>query len=253
MNDSWAVVTGASSGLGVEFADRLAAEGANLLLVARREDLLDSVAARLRSRYGVRAESHPADLTDPAARADLRKRLAELDVSHLVNNAGFGTMGAFVDADPRRMSDELELNMVALTELTRAVAPGMVHRGAGAIINVASTAAFQPIPTMAVYAATKAYVMRLGIALWEELRPTGVRVVVICPGPTATDFFATAGDDGVMRRRRTPAQVVDTTMRALAAHRPLAVDGLPNAAMALATRLTPVGIQARLARLVAST
>lgn len=244
---------GASSGLGVEFAERLAADGANVLLVARRADLLEAVAERVRSHFGVLAETHPADLTDPAQRAALVTRMAELDVSHLVNNAGFGTMGAFAEIEPERMSQEMELNMVALTELTRAVVPGMVARGSGAIIQVASTAAFQPIPTMAVYAATKAYVKRLGVALWEELRETGVRVVVICPGPTETEFFATAGDDAVMRRRRTPAQVVETTMRALAAHRPLVVDGLPNAAMALATRLAPVALQARLARVVAST
>lgn len=253
MSNSWAVVTGASSGLGVGFARRLAAEGLNVLLVARRRELLETVAAELRSASGVEAEVWVADLTERVDRSRLAARMAELDVSHLVNNAGFGTMGEFKDVAPDRVSDEMELNMVALTELTRAVLPHMVQRGAGAIINVASTAAFQPIPTMAVYSASKAYVMRFTIALWEELYATGVRAIVICPGPTDTDFFATAGDDKVMRRRRTVGQVVDTTFAGLKAHRPIMVDGPQNAAMALATRLVPMHMQARVARLVATT
>lgn len=246
------MVTGASSGLGVGFAERLASEGTNVLLVARRRDLLEKVAESIRGR-GVEAEVWPADLTDRGERARLAARMAELDVSHLVNNAGFGTMGEFKDTAPDRVSDEMELNMVALTELTRSVLPHMVARGAGAVINVASTAAFQPIPTMAVYAASKAYVMRFTIALWEELYSTGVRAIVICPGPTDTEFFANAGDDGVMRRRRTIAQVVETTFAGLRAHRPMVVDGPTNAAMALATRLVPMHLQARFARLVATT
>ena len=252
MSRSWAVVTGASSGLGVGYAERLAAEGNNVLLVARRRDLLESVASSIRATSGVAAGIWPAGLTDRDERAKLAARMAGVGVCHLVNNAGFGTMGHFKDASPDRVSDEMELNMVALTELTRSVLPHMVARGAGAIINVASTAAFQPIPTMAVYAASKAYVMRFTIALWEELYSTGVRAIVICPGPTDTEFFANAGDDGVMRRRRTISQVVETTFAGLRAHRPLLVDGPQNAAMALATRLVPVHLQARFARMVAT-
>lgn len=246
------MITGASSGLGVEYADRLAGEGTNVLLVARRTGHLEEVAEDIRARHGVEAEAHPADLTLAGERAELIRRMSELDVSHLVNNAGFGTMGNFHETDPGRIDQEVQLNVMALTDLTRAVVPGMVARGAGAVIQVASTAAFQPLPTMAVYAATKAYVLRFGTALWEELHSTGVRVVVICPGPTDTEFFHKAGDDSVMRTRRTPGQVVDTTMRALRAHRPVAVDGLPNAAMAFATRLAPLGVQARVARRVAT-
>lgn len=250
MSNSWAVVTGASSGLGVGFAERLAADGYNVLLVARRQDLLRSVADRIRSTTGVEVEVWPADLTDREERARLAARMAQLDVSHLVNNAGFWAMGEFHEVSPDLVRDEMELNMVALTELTRAVLPAMVERGAGAVINVASTAAFQPTPTMAVYAASKAYVMRLTVALWEELYATGVRAIAICPGPTDTEFFATAGDDTVMRRRRTVAQVVDTTFAGLRAHRPVVVDGPTNAALALATRLVPMHLQARIARLV---
>lgn len=234
------------------FAEHLAAEGTNVLLSARSADRLEAVAADLRARFGVQAEAVPADLADQEQRAALVDAMQGRDVSHLINNAGFGTMGDFADADPARISSELNLNVVALTELSRAAVPGMIARGSGAIVNVASTAAFQAIPTMAVYAASKAYVLRLSIALWEELRPTGVRVTAICPGPTETEFFANAGNDAVMSRRRTPRQVVDTTFTALKRHRPYAVDGASNAAMAFATRLAPTGLQARLARLIAT-
>lgn len=252
MNDSWAVVTGASAGLGVAFARRLAAEGANVVLVARSADKLARVASELESEFGVSALALPTDLSDPAARAALAEDLSGRTVSHLVNNAGFGTMGDFADADPARMTQELELNAVALTALSRAVLPGMIRRGRGAIVNVASTAAFQPIPTMAVYAATKAYVLRFTIALWEELHPTGVRAIAICPGPTETAFFANAGNDAVMGSRRTPEQVVDTTFDGLSRHRPYVVDGSRNAAMAFATRFAPTRLQAALARRVAT-
>lgn len=252
MSKSWAVVTGASSGLGVAYARRLAQGGANILLAARSADKMEQVAADIRTSYGVETEVFPVDLTDRDARAALIEAVASRDVSHLVNNAGFGTLGNFAEIEPARISEEIELNVVALTELSRAVAPAMVARGSGAIINVASTASFQPIPKMAVYAATKAYVLRFTVALWEELRPTGVRAIAICPGPTETDFFANAGDDSVMSRRRTPVQVVETTMRALAKHRPFVVDGSVNRGLAFANRLAPVELQARIARRIAT-
>lgn len=252
MSSAWAVVTGGSSGLGVAFAERCASEGANVLLSARSADKLDEVAESLRHRHGVRAETVAADLGDGTQRGRLIEAMGGRDIAYLFNNAGFGTMGPFAEAEAGRVMDELNLNVLALTELSRAVVDGMVERGRGAIVNVASTAAFQAIPTMAVYAASKAYVLRFSIALWEELRTTGVRVTAICPGPTDTAFFTHAGNDSVMERRRTPQQVVETTFDALARHRPYAVDGARNAAMAFATRFAPTGLQARLARLVAT-
>lgn len=252
MSRSWAVVTGASSGLGVAYAERVASMGTNVVLSARRADLLESVAADLRERFNVDTRTVTADLGDQDQRHTLIAELQELDVAYLINNAGFGTMGEFAEADPDRMADELNLNVVALTDLTRAAVPGMIARRRGAVINVASSAAFQPVPNMAVYAASKAYVLRFTTALWDELRPTGVRALAICPGPTDTSFFTNAGNDEVMSNRRTPSQVVDTTFKALRQHRPYIVDGGGNVAMAFATRFAPAGLQTKLAKLVAT-
>lgn len=252
MNNAWAVVTGASSGLGVAFADRIASEGVGVVLVARREDKLREVAADLRRRRGVDTDVVAADLSTQEGVQKVIDAMEGRELAYLVNNAGFGTLGDFEQADESRIASELNLNVVALTQLSRAAAPGMVERGRGAIINVASTAAFQPIPRMAVYAASKAYVLRLTIALWSELHPTGVRALAICPGPTETEFFANAGNDAVMADRRTPAQVVDTTFTALKQHRPYVVDGVRNTVMAFATRLAPTRLQAKLAEFVAT-
>lgn len=246
------MVTGASSGLGLAYARSLATEGINVVLAARSRDTLTGIAEQLSREHGVETEALPVDLTDRAARAGFVTALADRDISHLVNNAGFGSIGDFVGIEPQRVGGELELNVVALTELSRAIAPGMISRGRGAIINVASTGAFQAIPSMAVYAATKAYVLRFSLALWEELHDTGVRVLAVCPGPTDTAFFNNAGDDSVMRRRRTPEQVVQTTFDALARHRPFVVDGLGNKALTFANRLVPATMAARIARFIAS-
>ncbi|MFT3887847.1 MAG: SDR family oxidoreductase [Arachnia sp.] len=249
---SWAVITGASAGLGVAFAERLASEGADVWLAARSQDKLEEVAAGIRARHGVQTRVSPVDLSDAAARRGFVDEVGAARVTHLVNNAGFGSMGDFATLAADRLGQEMQLNMVALTELTRAVLPGMLERDRGAVINVASTAAFQPIPTMAVYAASKAYVLRLSIALWGELKGTGVRALAICPGPTETAFFANAGNDQVMGNRRTPEQVVDTTFEALRRNRPFAVDGASNATMAFANRLAPTWLAVSLARRIAT-
>lgn len=248
---TWAVVTGASSGLGVHFAEHLANQRSHLILVARSLDKLTEHAERLRRRFGIRVEVRQVDLSDPAQRAALVNELAKLDVHTLVNNAGFGSIGNFDSLDRSRLLSEIELNATALTDLTHAVLGRMLAHGKGAVINVASTAAFQPIPTMAVYAATKAYVLRLGLALWEELHVTGVRVLTVCPGPTTTEFFAVAGNDQVMRRRRLPDQVIRTAFRGLRAHQPYVVDGWRNKALAFATRFAPTWLTVKLARRIA--
>lgn len=252
MSTTWAVVTGASSGLGIAYAERLAADGANVILVARSEDKLQKVAENLRQRHGVETMVLPADLTDRQARASLIDTLGGLQISTLVNNAGFATFGDVAEIDPDRMSREVELNVVALTDLTRALIPQMIDRGRGAVINIASTAAFQPIPGMAVYAATKGYVLQFTVALWAELKKTGVRALCVCPGPTETEFFTAAGDDSVMGNRRTPEQVVDSTFDALKRHRPFVVDGAQNKLLAVSTRLAPKGLAATLAKFVAT-
>lgn len=247
----WAVVTGASSGLGEGYAVRLAEQGANLILVARSADRLQDLAERLRSRHRVEVRVMACDLTDRTARAGLIDKLRGLEVHTLVNNAGFGSLGPFADLPEERISAELELNVVALTELTRTVLPGMRGRDRGAIINIASTAAFQPIPGFATYAAGKAYVLRLSVALWAELRDTGIRVLAVCPGPTDTSFFDRAGDDRVMSRRRSVEQVVATSFEALGRRRPYVVDGVRNSLLAEATRFAPVGLATRMAAWVA--
>lgn len=250
MNNTWAVVTGGSSGLGVAFAERLAAEGADIWLAARSEDQLRSVATRLETHYGVATRVSVVDLSDADARAGFLAEIREARVSHLVNNAGFAQLGEFASSDPQRTTQMLDLNVVALTDLIHAALPGMLQRGRGAIINVASTAAFQPTPSMSAYAASKAYVLSLSAALWEELKGTGVRVIASCPGPTETGFWSAAGNDEVMTRRRTPEQVVDVTLRALRRNRPFVVDGALNRAMAFSTRLAPVRAQTAIAQFI---
>lgn len=247
MQIEWAVVTGSSSGLGVAYADRLAQQGANLILAARRAELLEEVAADLRHRHGVRVETRPVDLALEADRTAFADELAETPVHTMVNNAGFGTVGKLAELRRDRIAEEVALNAGAVTELTHAVLPGMVARRRGAIINVASTAAFQAMSTMAVYSATKAYVLQFSVGLWAELHGSGVRVLAVCPGPTATRFFAYAGDDAMLKQRRQPEQVVDTTFHALEAHKPFVVDGTRNKAVAFATRFVPRGLAARIA------
>ena len=248
----WAVVTGASGGLGAGFARELARQGANLILVARSADKLETLAAELRTAHQIQVETWPCDLTNRGARAVLAADLASREIHTLVNNAGFGSIGDFTDLPPERIAAEVELNVVALTELARVALPGMKQRGRGAVINIASTGAFQPIPGFSTYAATKAYVLRLSIGLWTELHDSGVRVLAVCPGPTETGFFTAAGNDQVMRQRRSVEQVVNSAFRALRRHRPYVVDGVGNTILAEATRLMPTRWTSKVAGWVAS-
>lgn len=247
----WAVVTGASSGLGRGFATKLAADGMPLVLVARSSGLLHDLADELRERYGVEVEVMVADLADTEARAAIVADLETRDVELLINNAGFATSGDFADETPSRIAEEITLNCLALTVLARAAVTGMVARGHGAIVNVASTAAFQPIPTMGVYAATKAYVLRLSLAMWHELRPAGVHVMALCPGATETDFWQVAGNPHGFKRRRTVEQVVTTCFDSLAKGAPVAIDGLTNAILARSAGVVPDRITLILAKVIA--
>ena len=207
-----ALITGASSGIGEVFARELAARGADVVLVARNEGKLAELAGELASKHSVKAEVLAADLGQPGAGRALAEQVAArgLTVDVLINNAGFGFLSPLVKTDADMMSTMVALNVAALTDLTHAFLPGMVERDRGAVVNVASTAAFQPVPYMAVYGATKAYVLSFTEALWGETKGTGVRVTCLCPGATATAFFETAGeqaqvgngDDSRGRRRR---------------------------------------------------
>jgi uncharacterized protein len=182
------VITGASSGIGAELARGLARRGFPLLLVARRRERLDELAAEVGEEYSVSVEVLPLDLSDSKARAKLATRLQTEPIAGLCNSAGFGTSGVFYELPVERESEEVTLNALVLMELTHAALPGMVERGAGAVMNIASIAAFQPLPFMAVYSATKAFVQTFSEAVHEELHGTGVSVTVLCPGPVPTEW-----------------------------------------------------------------
>ena len=187
-NRSIVVVTGASSGIGTELARGLSRRGYPLLLVARRRDRLDELAGELRNQYSVAIEVLPLDLGDADSRGQLAERLGDDIIAGLCNSAGFGTSGVFHTLPLDRESEEVTLNALALMELNHAALPGMVSRGAGAILNIASLAGFQPIPGMAVYSASKAFVQTFSEAVHEELHGTGVSVTSLCPGPVPTEW-----------------------------------------------------------------
>jgi uncharacterized protein len=192
------LVTGASSGIGRELARLAAADGGTLVLVARRRERLEALAAELTAAHpGLTARPWPADLAAPEGVRGLLAGLAAegLAVDHLVNNAGLGGSGRFHRLDPERERQVMAVNVVALHALLHGLLPGMVERGYGRVLNVASTAAFQPLPYLATYAAGKAFVLSLSAALWQEYRGSGVTVTCLCPGKTATEFFPDSGLD----------------------------------------------------------
>lgn len=245
---SWALVTGASSGIGEVFARELAQRGASLVLVARSQDKLEELAQELRGSFQVSVEVLAYDLSEPGAGAGLAARLSErgVQIDVLVNSAGFGLFGPLHEVDPARVAQEVQLNVAALTELTCALLPEMRARDRGAIVNVASTAAFQPLPYMSVYGATKAYVLSFTEALWAETRGTGVRVTALCPGATDTAFFATASDNASVGPRMSPEPVVTAAFSALERRRCSVVPGLANRLLAESPRLAPRQTVARL-------
>lgn len=236
-----ALVTGASSGIGADLARELAKDGHDLVLSARSVPAMDALAAELET-YGASSVVIAADLARPGAAAELAGTLEargrQIDV--LVNNAGLGGVGRFDQMDPQRVSDMLMINIVALTELTRLLVPGMVARRRGRVLLVASTASFQPGPRMAVYFATKAYVLSLGEALAHELRRTGVTVTTLCPGATATNFFKAAGANEIrMQPAMSASEVARIGYRALTAGRRVVITGILNRILALGGRYAP--------------
>jgi len=240
-----ALVTGASGGIGAELARELARHGHDLVLAARSVAPMEALAAELRA-LGGDATVIAVDLAKPGAAATLADDLARsgLAVDVLVNNAGLGAAGRFDRGDPVRIGDILQVNIVALTELTRLLLPGMIERGHGRVMLVASIAGFQPGPRMAAYFASKAYVLSLGEALAHELRGTGVSVTTLCPGATATQFFTVAGADksAMARRARRMMRAEDVARlgyRGLAAGRRVVITGMMNRVLALAGRYAP--------------
>jgi short-subunit dehydrogenase len=194
-SNRWALVTGASSGFGVHFAHLLAERKANLVLVARRTEPMETLAAELRERHGVRVLVHGADLSRTGAAADLKSRLdgEGIAVEVLVNNAGYGLYGAFLDQPLEKINDMLRLNMITVTELTYVFGRDMAQRHSGNILLIASLLAYQAVPGFAAYAASKAYVLLLGEALHQELAPHGVGVTALCPNASETSFVKVAG------------------------------------------------------------
>lgn len=247
-----ALVTGASNGIGLEMARQLAARGHDLLLVARSQQRLAELAAQLQQQHGVHADAIALDLAgrDAADRLvdEVERRGRPVDV--LVNNAGFGLFGRHVDTQLADEQQMIDVNITTLTRLAKRLLPGMVARGRGRILNVASTAAFQPGPYMAVYYATKAYVLSYSEALAEELAGTGVSVTALCPGPTASGFQDKAAmqSSALVNGKRLPtaAEVAAYGVRALLAGRRVAVPGLMNRLMVQSVRFTPRRVVTRL-------
>jgi short-subunit dehydrogenase len=245
------LVTGASSGLGEEFARQLAARGGDLVLVARSADRLEALADDLRARHRVTVTSLPADLSLPAEVSRVAAQAATTEIDVLVNNAGFGTYGTFADLDAGREHDEIMVNAVAAVDLAHAVLPGMLGRRRGGIITVASAAAFQPSPHQAVYAATKAFALAFSEALWVETRGTGVRILALCPGPVATGYFTALGSQDattsvIYRRMADPADVVKTALRGFDRDAMTVIPGLRTRVLAQGYRFFPRTLMARM-------
>jgi short-subunit dehydrogenase len=239
-----ALVTGASYGIGRELAILCAREGCDLVLVSRNKDRLDELEEELRGRYTISICVIPMDLTEPDAAQKLYDETtrAGIEVDILINNAGFGYAGDFAEADTRMQVDMIQLNVTALTHLSRLALPSMLSRGRGRIMNVASTASFQPGPFMAVYYATKAFVLSFSEALSEEVRGRGVTVTALCPGPTATEFQSRAQTEGARLRRlgvMDARTVAELGYRGMMAGKTIVVTGLMNRVLVQSVRFTP--------------
>jgi uncharacterized protein len=246
------LITGASSGLGEGFARGLAGQKANLVLVARRDERLKALAGELVRTTGAQVETVAIDLAEPGAAERLHAELngRGIAVERLINNAGFGARGAFVEIDRAEQRRMIELNCTALMELCHVFLPFMIEVKGGGILNVASTAAFQPGPWMAVYYATKAFVLSFSEALHEEVRAHGVRVAALCPGPTRTEFADVAGmhDSELFKRFASDAEsVVRDGLIALEMNTAVKVSGALNTIMAESIRFTPRLLARRLA------
>jgi hypothetical protein len=253
MKNEWALVTGASSGIGRELAMLFSANGYNLVLIARNRERLAKVADELVNRHGVQAKMLVKDLAAPAAPSEILAeiRAQEITIQVLVNNAGSGLKGAFAQTALQAHLDIIHVNVNALVQLTRLFLPPMVAAGTGRILNIASTAAFQPGPLMAVYYATKAFVSSFSCALADELADSGVTVTALFPGPTRTDFHRRAGTNRserlVARWMMDADEVARIGYRALMQGQRMVIPGLANKAGFILARLLPTAVMARLA------
>ena len=234
------LITGASSGIGAEFARQLARRGSGLVLVARREDRLKTLADELENQHGITATALACDLTQPGAAAYLAGQLSErgLRLTGLVNNAGFGTHGRFETEEPERIRSEITLDVHALVDLTRTFITDLQDAGRGVLINVASMAAYTPVPNMAVYGASKAFVLSFTEALWYENQRNGLHVLALSPSATETEFFDVAGQEAASgaQRLQAPQEVVATALETLDRRNPppsIAVGRMNRAMLAM--------------------
>jgi short-subunit dehydrogenase len=244
------LITGASSGIGAAFARRLAALGRNVFLVARSEDKLITLCNELGRISSIRAQYLATDLSESDSVLHLveETKKRELNIDMLINNAGFGSMGDFTKLDITRELNMIDLNIKALVELTYRFLVPMRKLKQGTIINVASTAGFQPVPFMATYAASKAFVLSFSEALWEENRRHGIHVMALCPGVTETNFFEAANvDRPPMRAAQTAEDVVATALRGLARRKSHVVSGWTNFLMVESERFVPRSVVVRVA------
>jgi len=236
------LVTGASAGIGVEFARELARRGSDLVLVARRKERLDALAAELRLAHGITVTVIPLDLSEPGAGSAILEEATRrgVTITSLINNAGFGTQGPFHSEEGARLADEIAVNVASLVDISRTFIEPLRASGSGFLVNVASMISYFPSPRMAVYGGTKAFVLSFTEALWYESRESGLRVLSVAPGATQTEFFDVAGPAAASGATlQPPIGVVRTTMRALDARRsrPSVVVGRGNALAASALRL----------------
>lgn len=242
-----ALITGASSGIGAVFAEKLASRKQDLVLVARSQDKLQSLADRLSQQYGIQTTVIAQDLTAPDASEIIFTMLEQqgIEIDWLINNAGFGTYGEFAEGDRENHLNMIRLNVLALVDLTHRYLPGMRSRRSGSIINIGSTASFQPIPYFAVYAATKAFVLSFSESLWHECKPYGVKVLAVCPGPTETEFFKVADFPASMKEQMgqdydSPNAVVEEALKALNQEKANVVTGgLKNQILVNVSRFFP--------------
>lgn len=238
----WALVTGASAGIGVALARKLAAGGTHLVLTARRRDRLDKLAAELSAKHQIRSEVIVADLAEPGASekiyAETRQKGIEIEL--LINNAGFGQYGELTTVETQRLLEMVQVNCVAVVHLTRLYLADMVARGRGDVLIVASTASFQAVPYISTYAATKAFDLFFAEGLAEEMKPHGIRVCALCPGSTESEFHTVAGQEKfTMKHQETAEKVARTGLQALAAGKSYVISGVGNYLGAQSQRLVP--------------
>jgi len=241
-NDRWALVTGASSGIGREFATRLAGRGMHLIMAARRTEQMNELAQELFTRHGTTSHIVTIDLATPDAGRRLHEEILRLnvDVELVINNAGAGLIRDIETTDPDEVQRMLTLNILTLTDLTYRLLPGMLQRGHGAIINMSSVAAFQPVAFMGAYAASKSFILHFSEALWSEVRSRGVTVMALCPGVTETEFFTLAGAPGWLQKHtsETPVRVVRKALKGLEKRRQYLITSWKDYLVTVLVRLT---------------